>query len=52
MRSYHAAHRPAKTWSISRSWPLNGFGLPDDVLQKLYHDNALSVFQKAQDNAV
>ncbi len=32
-------------------WPLNGFGLADDVLKKVYHDNALSVFQKAQDNA-
>jgi hypothetical protein len=32
-------------------WPLNGFGLPDDVLKKIYHDNAVSIFNKAQSNA-
>jgi predicted TIM-barrel fold metal-dependent hydrolase len=32
-------------------WPLNGFGLPNDVLKKIYHDNAVSLFTKAQSNA-
>ena len=29
-------------------WPLNGFGLPDLVLKKVYHDNALRAFQQAR----
>jgi hypothetical protein len=32
-------------------WPLYGFGLPDDVLKKLYHDNAVAVFRRARSNA-
>jgi predicted TIM-barrel fold metal-dependent hydrolase len=32
-------------------WPLSGFGLPDDVLKKLYRDNATSAFGKAQNSA-
>ena len=33
-------------------WPLYGFGLPDDVLKKLYRDNAVAVFRRARSNAV
>ncbi len=29
-------------------WPLNGFGLPDPVLKKVYRDNALRAFQQAR----
>jgi predicted TIM-barrel fold metal-dependent hydrolase len=32
-------------------WPLYGFGLPDEVLEKVYGANARSVFQRAQSNA-
>jgi predicted TIM-barrel fold metal-dependent hydrolase len=32
-------------------WPLYGFGLPDMVLKKVYHDNASEVFRKARANA-
>jgi uncharacterized protein len=32
-------------------WALNGLGLPNEVLKKIYHDNALKVFEKAQNNA-
>ena len=27
-------------------WALNGFGLPDEVLKKLYHDNAVKVLNR------
>jgi len=32
-------------------WPFYGFGLPDDVLKKLYRDNAVAVFRRARSNA-
>ena len=32
-------------------WPLYGAGLPDDVLKKLYRDNAVAVFRRARSNA-
>lgn len=32
-------------------WPLHGLGVPDDVLKKVYHNNALDAFNKAQNNA-
>ena len=32
-------------------WPLNGFGLPDDVLKKVYADNARRAFQQAKNYA-
>ena len=31
--------------------PIYGLGVPDDVLKKVYRDNALNVFNKAQNNA-
>ena len=32
-------------------WALNGFGLPDPILKKVYSDNARRVFQRARANA-
>jgi predicted TIM-barrel fold metal-dependent hydrolase len=32
-------------------WPFYGAGLPDDVLKKLYRDNAVAVFRRAKSNA-
>lgn len=32
-------------------WPLNGFGLPDSILKKVYSDNARRAFQRAKGNA-
>ena len=32
-------------------WPLNGFGLPDAILKKVYGDNARRAFQRARSNA-
>ena len=32
-------------------WPLNGLGLPDAVLKKIYHDNAAKAFQRAKSAA-
>jgi predicted TIM-barrel fold metal-dependent hydrolase len=31
-------------------WTLNGFGLSDDVLKKIYHDNAMQIYARAQQN--
>jgi hypothetical protein len=36
---------------FNHHWPLHCFGLPDDVLKKVYRDNALAVFARARDNA-
>ncbi len=38
-------------FNFNYHWPLHGFGLPDAVLKKIYHDTALNVFQLARDNA-
>jgi hypothetical protein len=32
-------------------WPLNGFGLPDALLKKVYSDNARRAFQRARNSA-
>ncbi len=32
-------------------WPMHGFGLPDDVLRKVYSENAKRVFERARNNA-
>ncbi len=32
-------------------WPLHGLGLPEDVLRKVYGENARKVFQTARNNA-
>jgi hypothetical protein len=39
-------------FNFNYHWTLNAFGLPDNVLKKIYHDNALNIFKKAQENAV
>lgn len=36
---------------FNHHWPLHCFGLPDDVLKKVYRENALAVFEKARNNA-
>jgi len=36
---------------FSYHWPLYGLGLPDDVLKKVYGDNARRIFKLARDNA-
>jgi uncharacterized protein len=39
-------------FNFNYHWTLNAFGLPDDVLKKIYRDNALNIFKKAHENAV
>ena len=36
---------------FSYHWPLYGLGLPDDVLKKVYGDNARRIFRMARENA-
>lgn len=38
-------------FNFNYHWALNGFGLPDSVLKNIYHDNAINIFKKAQENA-
>ena len=38
-------------FNFNYHWTLNAFGLPDNVLKNIYHDNAVNVFKKAQENA-
>jgi len=38
-------------FNFNYHWTLNGFGLPDPVLKNIYHDNAVNIFRKAQENA-
>jgi uncharacterized protein len=38
-------------FNFNYHWTLNAFGLPDDVLKKVYHDNAVNIFKKAKENA-
>ena len=33
---------------LTYTWPLSGLDLPDDILKKLYRDNAVAVFRRAQ----
>lgn len=37
-------------FNFNYHWALNGFGLPDDVLRKIYHDNMASIMARAQQN--
>ncbi|MGO8786649.1 MAG: amidohydrolase family protein [Terriglobia bacterium] len=39
------------TGAFAYHWPLYGLGLPDDVLKKVYGDNARRVFRAARGNA-
>ena len=41
----------ATSGGFSYHWPLYGLGLPDQVLKKVYGDNARRVFRMARDNA-
>ncbi len=36
--------------SYSYHWPQHGFGLPDDVLKKVYRENALLAYRQAKNN--
>jgi len=36
---------------FSYHWPLYGLGLPDEILKKVYGDNARKVFKMARANA-
>jgi hypothetical protein len=38
-------------FNFNYHWPMYGLGLPDDVLKKVYSENAKAVFQKAQNGA-
>jgi predicted TIM-barrel fold metal-dependent hydrolase len=35
-------------FNFNYHWPLHGFNLPDDVLKKVYRDNALNAFKQAR----
>jgi uncharacterized protein len=41
----------ATTGGFDYHWPLYGLDLPDDILRKVYADNARRIFQQARDNA-
>lgn len=38
-------------FNFNYHWTLNAFGLPDNLLKNIYHDNAVNIFKKAQENA-
>lgn len=38
-------------FNFNYHWPMNGLGLPDDILKKVYSENAKAVFQKARNGA-
>jgi hypothetical protein len=38
-------------FNFNYHWPMHGLGLPDDVLRKVYSENAKAVFQKARNGA-
>jgi predicted TIM-barrel fold metal-dependent hydrolase len=38
-------------FNFNYHWPMYGLGLPDDVLKKLYQDNARRLFERAKSNA-
>jgi hypothetical protein len=37
-------------FNFNYHWTLNGFGLSDDVLKKIYHENAMRIFARAKQN--
>lgn len=39
-------------FNFNYHWPSYGFGLPDDVLKKIYHENMDSIMARAQHNTV
>ncbi|HYK91533.1 MAG TPA: amidohydrolase family protein [Acidobacteriota bacterium] len=38
-------------FNFNYHWPLHGFGLPDDVLKKVYREAALAAFKQARNSA-
>jgi uncharacterized protein len=38
-------------FNFNYHWPLHGFGLPDDILKKVYRETALSAFKQARSTA-
>lgn len=48
---YERGQVETANFNFNYHWPLSGFGLPDDVLRNIYHDNAANIFKKAQENA-
>lgn len=38
-------------FNFNYHWPMHGFGLPDDVLKKVYRETALSAFKQARSAA-
>jgi hypothetical protein len=38
-------------FNFNYHWPMHGFGLPDDVLKKVYRDTALNAFKQARSGA-
>jgi hypothetical protein len=38
-------------FNFNYHWPMHGFGLPDDVLKKVYRETALSAFRQARSTA-
>lgn len=39
-------------FNFNYHWTLNGFGLPDDVLKKIYYDNMANIMSRAQQRRV
>lgn len=37
-------------FNFNYHWALSGFGLPDDLLRKIYHDNMANIMTRAQQN--
>lgn len=37
-------------FNFNYHWALNGFGLPDDLLRKIYYDNMANIMARAQQN--
>ena len=37
-------------FNFNYHWALNGFGLPDDVLKKIYYENMANIMERAQQN--
>jgi len=38
-------------FTFNYHWPMSGFGLPDDILKKVYSENARAIFRKARSGA-
>ena len=38
-------------FNFNYHWPMNGLGIPDDILKKVYSENAKAIFKKARNYA-